>query len=182
MINHSLRIAVQLQDPADRNKVDALLQTHECKGHFVQAQHAHTCKAQLYVGQSVTLSQAQEISALVHQLSVPLLVLLEEAEQEIVDCLVHADVAMLYVGDWPQERFTQLLSVAQARYVTYCRHQSQLQASRQKLDDASTISQAKGLLMQQQNVSESRAHSAMQRLAMARGVSLGDIAKQLLQQ
>lgn len=176
----SLRIAVQLQDVADRDKVSDLLQKNDCGVHFVRTLQAHTCQAQLYVGKSITLTQAKDMSDLVVKLSTPLLVLLEEAEQDIVDCLVNADVAMVYVGAWPEERFSQLLSVAQARYLASCRQKMQLAAGQKKLAEVRVISQAKGLLMQQQNISEARAHSAMQRLAMNRGVSLSEIARQLL--
>ncbi len=136
--------------------------------------------AYLYYNKGMDAIQAQQLIVQLEPLQAPCLVFLTSASDAVVELLVEANVSLVHVGPWPNERFSQLMQVAQARYKAIAKQQSQLKSQQQKLADVQIINQAKGKLMQQQNVSEARAHAAMQRLAMSRGVSMADIARQVL--
>lgn len=175
-------IQVQASNQSEEIRLRVRLAETGLRAQFVdQLYGQHKAAAYLWVGRSMTMAEAKLLGPKVGQLNAPCLVFMQQAEDQVVDYLVAAHVAIVYVGSWPKERFQRLFQVAQARYEAITKQQAQLQAQAKKLAEVQLISQAKGKLMQQQNVSESRAHSAMQRLAMSRGVSMAEIARQVIQ-
>lgn len=178
---HSL-IQVQASNQSEEVRLRILLAEIGLRAQFVdQLYGQQKAAAYLWVGRSMNIAEAELLANKATKFNAPCLVFLQQAEDQVVDYLVAAHVAIVYVGPWPHDRFERLYKVAQARFQAINKQQHQLQAQAQKLAEVQLISQAKGKLMQQQNVSEPRAHGAMQRLAMSRGVSMAEIARQVLQ-
>ncbi|HIG36636.1 MAG TPA: ANTAR domain-containing protein [Oceanospirillaceae bacterium] len=108
------------------------------------------------------------------------LVLLEQADDSVINRLVRADIALLHVGPLPHERMPSLLKVAKVRHESRLRRELQVKELQVQMQDMKLVHRAKGKLMQEQGISEPRAHATMQKLAMARGQTLGELAQAIL--
>ena len=93
---------------------------------------------------------------------------------------VSAGVSAYIVNGLSAERIDPIIQVAVARFQA-------LQALREELADAQTqlagrkhIERAKGILMQQKNMTEDEAYRALRKLAMDRNLKLAEVAEQLI--
>jgi response regulator NasT len=55
-----------------------------------------------------------------------------------------------------------------------------LHDTRRSLEERKLVERAKGILMKQRNMGEEEAHAALRRLAMERGLRLGEVARQVI--
>ncbi|MBT6077315.1 MAG: ANTAR domain-containing protein [Oceanospirillaceae bacterium] len=108
------------------------------------------------------------------------LIMLTRGDDATIESLVNADVSLLHVGPLSHERIPSLLKVAMARHTSSLRKQQHVKQLQSKLHDLKLVNRAKGKLMQQQGISEKQAHATMQKLAMARGQTLGELAQAIL--
>jgi len=107
-------------------------------------------------------------------------VMLERAHDSVIHSLVDAETSLLHVGLLPYERMSFLLKLAVARHELRLRRQQQVKELQVQMQDMKLVSRAKGKLMHQQGITETRAHATMQKLAMARGQTLGELAQAIL--
>ena len=67
-----------------------------------------------------------------------------------------------------------------ARHELRLRREQQVKELQVQMQDMKLVSRAKGKLMHQQGITETRAHATIQKLAMARGQTLGELAQAIL--
>ncbi len=181
MQSASLSIQARVTNNSEKILTEIMLQEAGFTSRIVNLFRPQACLAHIYVASKISAEEAQQLVQQQKQLQAPLMVILKRAEESIIAQLVSGNVPLVYAGGWPGQRFKQLLKVAQERYRAQVKQRQQLLDSQKKIDQMGVINQAKGKLMQQQQVSEARAHAALQRLAMSRGISLAEIARQVLQ-
>lgn len=181
MQSAALPIQVRVTNDSEKILAQVMLQEAGLTSRIVNIYRPQSCLAHLYVASKISAEEAQQLVQQQKQLQAPLMVILKRAEESIIAQLVSGNVPLVYAGGWPGQRIKQLLKVAQERYRAQVKQRQQLLDSQKKIDQMGVINQAKGKLMQQQQVSEARAHAALQRLAMSRGISLAEIARQVLQ-
>jgi response regulator NasT len=78
------------------------------------------------------------------------------------------------------ERIRPILDVAMARFEHEQGLRRELADVRTELQDRKIIDRAKGLLMQRQNLSEKAAYDKLRKVAMDKGLRLGEVAQRML--
>jgi response regulator NasT len=90
---------------------------------------------------------------------------------------VEAGVTAYVVDGLETRRFRPLLDVAMAQFARYRALEEELQRTQAKLAERKVIDRAKGIVMQQQGISEPAAFAAMRSLAMRKNKKLVEIAE-----
>ena len=93
---------------------------------------------------------------------------------------VSAGVSAYIVNGLSVERIDPIIQVAIARFQALQSLREELADAQSQLADRKRIERAKGILMQQKNISEDEAYRALRKLAMDRNLKLAEIAEQLI--
>ena len=93
---------------------------------------------------------------------------------------VRAGVSAYIVNGLAAERIEPIIQVAIARFEALQSLREELAEAQMQLADRKRIERAKGILMQQKNMSEEEAYRALRKLAMDRNLKLAEIAEQLI--
>lgn len=93
---------------------------------------------------------------------------------------VRAGVSAYIVNGLSAERIDPIIQVAVARFQALQSLREELADAQTQLADRKRIERAKGILMQQKNMSEDEAYRALRKLAMDRNLKLAEVAEQLI--
>ena len=93
---------------------------------------------------------------------------------------VSAGVSAYIVNGLSAERIDPIIQVAIARFQALQSLREELADAQTQLADRKRIERAKGILMQQKNMSEDEAYRALRKLAMDRNLKLAEVADQLI--
>jgi two-component system, response regulator / RNA-binding antiterminator len=93
---------------------------------------------------------------------------------------VSAGVSAYIVNGLSAERIDPIIQVAIARFQALQSLREELADAQTQLADRKRIERAKGILMQQKNMSEDEAYRALRKLAMDRNLKLAEVAEQLI--
>ena len=110
----------------------------------------------------------------------PVIVFVETAPSSAAAHFVRQGASSVIVNGLAQDRLYAIIEAAMERHRLISALQSELLNSKNELTARKMIERAKGLLMQQQGLSEVEAYDAMRRLAMARGLKLADVAQTII--
>ena len=110
----------------------------------------------------------------------PVVMFSDEEDTEIINQSVRSGVSAYIVGDTEPKRVRSILDAAVARFTEFQRLRNELNETKQALESRKIIDQAKRLLMQQRDLSEQQAYSAMRKMAMDAGQKLEEIAATLI--
>lgn len=108
--------------------------------------------------------------------SLPIMVFVDEDTDDFAANAVRIGVSAFVVDGLISKRIISLATVALERFKLFQALQSELQKSKDTLVARKTIEQAKGLLMQRQNLSEQDAYKKLRSMAMRQGKPIKDIA------
>ncbi len=128
----------------------------------------------------MSLQQMEYIIHHIDSANHAILIMLKQANDATIKSLIEAEASLLHIGPLPHERMPTLLKVAMARHKSRLHQKRQVKKLQIQLQDLKLVNRAKGRLMQQQGISETRAHATMQKLAMVRGQTLGELAQAIL--
>jgi response regulator NasT len=78
-------------------------------------------------------------------------------------------------------RVEPIIAAAVARFEAYQAVKHALAKANTRLSDRKLIERAKGVLMTARKLSEEDAYAALRRMAMERSITLGEVAKRLLE-
>jgi response regulator NasT len=93
---------------------------------------------------------------------------------------VSAGVSAYIVNGLSVERIDPIIQVAIARFQALQSLREELADAQTQLADRKHIERAKGILMQQKNMSEDEAYRALRKLAMDRNLKLAEVAEQVI--
>ncbi len=93
---------------------------------------------------------------------------------------VQAGVSAYVVDGFSSRRVRSVLEVAILRFREYQRLRLELDKSKTALADRKLVERAKGILMEQRQLSEADAYTLLRKAAMAQNQKIADIAKSLL--
>lgn len=94
---------------------------------------------------------------------------------------VRAGVSAYIVDGLDAARVKSIVEVAVARFDQYQHLREELAQANQKLEERRLVERAKGLLMKARKLSEDEAYGALRKMAMERSVTIGEVAKRLLE-
>jgi response regulator NasT len=110
----------------------------------------------------------------------PIVMFTNDEDTSHVPAAVAAGVTAYIVAGLAPQRIRPILEVALARFAHDEALRAELAQARNALSERKTIDRAKGLLMQRQGLSEPQAYDKLRKLAMDKGLKLGEVAQRVL--
>ena len=110
----------------------------------------------------------------------PVLLFTADPLQQSIREAISAGVAAYVVNCSDINRLASLLEVAVVRFAETRRLQQELNRAKTSLAERKTVDRAKGIIMQQRNVSEDQAYQLLRRLAMQRNRRIGEVAGEVI--
>ena len=110
----------------------------------------------------------------------PIVMFAGEGDGDTIRRAVRAGVSAYVVDGLAVQRLRPILDVAIARFHEYQALRRELDEARTRLADRRDVERAKGLLMERRKLNETQAHELLRRMAMDRGLKLGEAARALI--
>lgn len=124
-----------------------------------------------------TLEQMFQVSRTVRR---PIAMFVDNDDTAMIQAAVDAGVSAYVVNCLSKERVRPIIDVTISRFHAFRRLQEELAQAKEALEARKVIERAKGILMQQQNLSEDEAYKMMRRTAMSQKRKLFDIAQSVV--
>lgn len=110
----------------------------------------------------------------------PIVLFTDDNDTSHVKDAVAVGVSAYIVDGLASTRIKPILDIAMARFEYEERLRKERDQARSDLQDRTTVDKAKALLMQRQGLTEEEAFSKMRKVAMDRGLKLGEVAQRML--
>ena len=110
----------------------------------------------------------------------PMVLFSQDDDHRSIRDAVNAGVTAYVVDGLESRRVQPILDAAMAQFARFSELEEELERTRTQLKDRKLIERAKGVLMDQQGISEASAYRAMRDLAMRRNKKLSEIAEGIL--
>jgi response regulator NasT len=101
----------------------------------------------------------------------------DKSDTATVQAAIDAGVSAYVVDGLRKERIKSIVDVTISRFHAFDRLQTELNDAKSALAERGIIDQAKGILMQQRNLSEPEAYTLLRRTAMAQNRKIADLAR-----
>ena len=110
----------------------------------------------------------------------PMVMFTQDDAEASIRRAVEAGVSAYVVDGIANRRVRPVVESAMALFSQYRSLEQELADARGKLEDRKLIERAKGIVMEQQGISEAEAYQAMRRLAMRKNKRLVDVAESVI--
>lgn len=110
----------------------------------------------------------------------PVVMFTHDEDSGKIRAAIRAGVSAYIVGQVNGERLRSIMEVAIARFEEFQTLRRNLEKAENQLAERKDIERAKGILMRQRGWSEEVAYQALRKMAMDKGVKLGEVARQLV--
>jgi two-component system, response regulator / RNA-binding antiterminator len=110
----------------------------------------------------------------------PIAMFVDQSSDEAMLNAVEAGVSAYVVDGLKRERVKPILDLAIARFRAFEKLRDERDEAVRALDERKLVERAKGILIQQQNLSEAESFEMMRNAAMAQGRTLAEIAKAVI--
>lgn len=111
----------------------------------------------------------------------PIAMFVDQSDTEMMEAAIGAGVSAYVVDGLRKDRVKPILDMAIARFNAYSRLKSELEDTRQALEDRKAIDRAKALLMKSRGLTEDAAHHLLRRTAMQQSRRMADVARTLIE-
>ena len=187
-ISSPLRVLIIDDEPVRRALLVQSLQANGCQvlEHAAITLNLLDCLPQLPVDIIVIDADAPDRDMLEHVCMITRdqprhIVLFTDDDNAVrMEQAMRAGVTSYVVKGIAPERIKPILQVAMLRFAEHQALKQDLAATQNQLAERKLIERAKGIVMQQKNVSESAAYNLLRKLAMERNAKLADIAAQVV--
>jgi len=110
----------------------------------------------------------------------PIIMFVEESEESLAEEALRAGVSAYIVDGLSARRVKPILDVAMMRFKVFNKLREELDKAKSDLASRKLIERAKGLLMEQRQLSEENAYKLLRNTAMKEGKSILEIADSLI--
>lgn len=110
----------------------------------------------------------------------PIVVFARDGTRDLIRKAVDCGVAAYVVDGWASGRVQAIIDAATARFEAYESIRVELASTRAKLAERKLIEKAKGIVMEQRQLSESAAYNALRRMAMDQNLQLVEVARRVI--
>lgn len=111
----------------------------------------------------------------------PIVMFTHDGDSSKIAAAIRSGVSAYVVDGLKSERLRPIMEVAIARFNEFQAMRAELEKAENQLAERKDVERAKGFLMKQRGWSEDEAFQAMRKMAMDRGVRLGEVARQLIE-
>jgi len=123
------------------------------------------------------LKKLAEINQL---LPLPIVIFAENDSPNVIQNAINSGVSAYVVNEIHPHRIKSIISVANERFKAVQSLKRELKQAKTQLESRKYIERAKGLIMQQKQLSENEAYGALRKMAMDQGSSLAMVAKNII--
>ncbi len=117
----------------------------------------------------------------INQLSpLPIVIFAENDSPNVIQNAIKAGVSAYVVSEIFPQRLHSIISVANERFKAIQSLRHELKQAKTQLESRKYIDKAKGLIMQQKQISENEAYGTIRKMAMDQGCSLAMVAKNII--
>lgn len=110
----------------------------------------------------------------------PVVIFAQEGDAGVIRDALRAGVAAYVVDGLDPARIKPVIEVALARFEQDQALRRELEDTTRKLSERKVVERAKGLLMKARGLTEDEAYHGLRKLAMERGKTLGDVARDVI--
>jgi response regulator NasT len=110
----------------------------------------------------------------------PVVMFAEDAKGEAIRSALRAGVSAYIVDGISPERLDPIMRVAMERFEADQALRAELHDAKTRLADRKVVDRAKGILMKHRGIDEEAAYAALRKLAMERGIRIGEAARQVV--
>lgn len=121
-----------------------------------------------------------ELAEVNQLLPLPIIIFAENESPNVIKSAIKSGVSAYIVHEVLPQRIKSIISVANARFKETQSLRDELNKAKTQLESRKLIERAKGLLMEQKQISEDKAYDTMRKMAMNQGNSLAIIAKNII--
>ena len=110
----------------------------------------------------------------------PVTVFAKKHAPEILKTVINAGISSYVVDDAQIHRLPIIIDLAIARFEKMNSISSELEQTKEKLSERKIIERAKGIIMQQKNLTEDEAYVQMRKSAMNKGQSIAELSRHII--
>ena len=110
----------------------------------------------------------------------PVIMFAEKDTPQIIQKTVESGVNAYIVDDLQPKRLSTIINVAMARFEQHQNLLQELNDTKDKLEQRKILDKAKGILMQQKNITEQDAYALIRKMAMDKGEKLEKVAQKII--
>lgn len=110
----------------------------------------------------------------------PIVMFVDNSDERMIEEAMRAGVSAYIIDGLNAKRVKPIVDVAIARFKEYQALRQELEKTRTILSERKVVDRAKGILMEQKQMSEDEAYRALRKLAMDQNKRLVDVAQTLI--
>lgn len=110
----------------------------------------------------------------------PIVMFTHDDDSEKIRAAIRAGVSAYVVDGLKSERLRPIMDVAMARFNEYQTMRLNLEKAESQLVERKDVDRAKGILMKQRGWSEEQSYQALRKMAMDKGLKIGEVAQQVI--
>ena len=110
----------------------------------------------------------------------PIIIFSEADSPAMIKDVIKVGVSAFIVHEILPQRLPSIISVARARFKEMQSLRNELKQAKTQLQGRKYIDRAKGLIMNQKNISEDEAYKQLRKMAMDQSSSLANVAKNII--
>jgi response regulator NasT len=110
----------------------------------------------------------------------PIVIFSDSDSPNIIKCAIKAGVSAFIVHEVLPKSLSSIISVASERFKELQALRSELRQAQNQLESRKLIARAKGLIMDQKQISENQAYELLRKMAMNQSCSLAIVAKNII--
>jgi two-component system, response regulator / RNA-binding antiterminator len=123
------------------------------------------------------LEQMFQVSRIVKR---PVAMFVDQADSASIQASVDAGVSAYIVNGLKKERIKSILDLCISRFNAFSRLQTELEQTKNALEERKVIDRAKGILMKAKNLSEETAYALLRKTAMNENRKIVDVAQSVI--
>jgi len=122
----------------------------------------------------------KELAEINQLLPLPIVIFAENDSPNVIHNAIQSGVSAYVVNEILPQRLKSIISVANERFKTVQSLRNELKQAKTQLESRKYIERAKGLIMEQKQISENEAYGSLRKMAMDQGCSLAAVAKNII--
>jgi response regulator NasT len=120
------------------------------------------------------------LAELFKRFHLPIIVFQPEPSQSCVELAVISGICVYISDGFQHHRFEHIIKLARTRFAYTESLHSELQHTKQKLEERKVVERAKGVIMRQKRLTEDKAYQIMRRSAMENNLTMAQVAQNIL--
>lgn len=169
----------QLQSTLTSQGVDLVVVTQTSDG-LVELVNKHEPDVLVISATFVDAAMLDQLIKVNEACPLPVAVFAKQSTNEILETAISAGVDSYVIDDTQAHRVPTIIDLSIARFKQMHRLAEELEQTKEKLTERKLIERAKGIIMQQKNLSEDQAYGQMRKSAMNQGQSMAELSRRVI--